>query len=68
MDPQSQFCHNLACPDRRQSGRGNIRIHSLNPQLSAARLLVSVSRNLQAIRRIQLPSEGIRSRSTMNSR
>lgn len=28
MDPRSQFCHNLACPDRGQVGRGNIRVHS----------------------------------------
>jgi transposase-like protein len=32
MDPQEQFCHNLACPDRGQSGRGNICIHSRKEQ------------------------------------
>jgi transposase-like protein len=32
MDPQGQFCHNLACPDRGQSGRGNICIHSRKEQ------------------------------------
>jgi len=29
MDPQSQFCHNPACPDR---GRGGRRIHSQKEQ------------------------------------
>lgn len=28
MDPQSQFCHNPACPARGQVGQGNIRVHS----------------------------------------
>jgi transposase-like protein len=28
MDPQTQFCHNPACPARGQVGQGNIRIHS----------------------------------------
>lgn len=28
MDPQRQFCHNLACPARGQVGRGNIGVHS----------------------------------------
>ena len=28
MDPRSQFCHNLECPDRGQAGRGTIRVHS----------------------------------------
>jgi hypothetical protein len=28
MEPQTQFCHNPACPDRGQVGRGNIRCHS----------------------------------------
>jgi transposase-like protein len=28
MDPQRQFCHNLACPDRGRTGQGNIRVHS----------------------------------------
>ena len=28
MDPRGQFCHNAACPDRGQVGRGNIRVHS----------------------------------------
>jgi transposase-like protein len=28
MNPQTQFCHNAACPARGQVGRGNIRIHS----------------------------------------
>jgi hypothetical protein len=28
MDPQSQFCHNPACPARGQRGRGNIHVHS----------------------------------------
>ncbi|HZC00290.1 MAG TPA: hypothetical protein VE844_02695 [Gammaproteobacteria bacterium] len=32
MNPQEQFCHNLACPDRGQSGRGNICIHSRKEQ------------------------------------
>ena len=32
MDPQSQFCHNPACPDRGRGGRGNIRIHSQKEQ------------------------------------
>ncbi len=32
MDPQEQFCHNPACADRGQSGRGNIRIHSRQEQ------------------------------------
>jgi transposase-like protein len=32
MDPQEQFCHNPACPDRGRSGRGNIRIHSRKEQ------------------------------------
>jgi len=29
MDPQSVFCHNLACPARGQRGEGNIGVHSL---------------------------------------
>jgi transposase-like protein len=32
MDPREQFCHNPACPDRGQSGQGNIRIHSRKEQ------------------------------------
>ncbi|GAC1406734.1 MAG: hypothetical protein NVSMB65_21530 [Chloroflexota bacterium] len=28
MDPSSQACPNLACPDKGQVGRGNIRIHA----------------------------------------
>lgn len=28
MDPQAVFCHNLDCPARGQSGKGNIGIHS----------------------------------------
>ena len=32
MDSQEQFCHNPACPDRGQSGRGNIRIDSCKEQ------------------------------------
>jgi transposase-like protein len=28
MDPQTQFCHNPACPARSQVGQGNIRVHS----------------------------------------
>jgi transposase-like protein len=32
MDPQSQFCHNPACPARGQLGQGNIRIHSRSEQ------------------------------------
>ena len=28
MDPQTQFCHNPACPARGQVGQGNIRVHS----------------------------------------
>ena len=28
MDPQTQFCHNPACPARGEVGRGHIRIHS----------------------------------------
>src|SRR5918992_3204892 len=32
MDPQEQFCHNPACPDRGQCGRGNICIHSRKEQ------------------------------------
>lgn len=32
MDPQSQFCHNPACPDRGRGGQGNIRIHSQKEQ------------------------------------
>jgi len=28
MDPQSQFCHNPACPVRGQRGHGTIRVHS----------------------------------------
>jgi transposase-like protein len=32
MDPQEQFCHNPACPDRGQRGRGNICIHSRKEQ------------------------------------
>ncbi len=28
MDPQTQFCHNRACPARGQRGQGNIVIHS----------------------------------------
>ena len=32
MNSQEQFCHNLACADRGQSGRGNICIHSRKEQ------------------------------------
>ena len=32
MNPQEQFCHNLACADRGQGGRGNICIHSQKGQ------------------------------------
>jgi transposase-like protein len=32
MDPYEQFCHTPACPDRGQSGLGNIRIHSRKEQ------------------------------------
>jgi transposase-like protein len=32
MDPQEQFCHNPACPNRGQRGRGNICIHSRKEQ------------------------------------
>jgi transposase-like protein len=32
MDPPGQFCHNPACADRGQSGRGNLRIHSRKEQ------------------------------------
>jgi transposase-like protein len=32
MDPREQFCHNPACPDRGQSGQGNIRIPSRKEQ------------------------------------
>lgn len=32
MDPQEQFCHNPACSDRGQRGRGNICIHSRREQ------------------------------------
>jgi transposase-like protein len=32
MDPQEQFCHNPACSDRGQRGRGNICIHSRKEQ------------------------------------
>jgi transposase-like protein len=32
MDPQSQFCHNPACPARGQRGQGNIRVHSRKEQ------------------------------------
>ena len=32
MNPQEQFCHNLACADRGQGGRGNICIHSQKEQ------------------------------------
>jgi transposase-like protein len=32
MDPQEQFCHNPACPDRGQRGRSNICIHSRKEQ------------------------------------
>ena len=28
MDPQTVFCHNLACPARGQVGKGNIGVHS----------------------------------------
>jgi transposase-like protein len=28
LDPQTQFCHNPACPARGQVGQGHIRIHS----------------------------------------
>ena len=28
MDPQAVFCHNLDCPARGQSGKGNIGVHS----------------------------------------
>ena len=28
MDPQTQFCHNPACPARGQVGQGNITVHS----------------------------------------
>ena len=29
MDPQTVFCHNLACPASGQVGKGNIGVHSL---------------------------------------
>ncbi len=32
MDPQTQFCHNPACPARGQVGQGNIVIHSQQEQ------------------------------------
>lgn len=32
MDPQTQFCHNPACPARGQVGQGNIRVHSHKEQ------------------------------------
>ena len=32
MDPRSVFCHNMACPARGQSGKGNIGIHSRKDQ------------------------------------
>ena len=32
MDPHEQFCHNPACSDRGQRGRGNICIHSRKEQ------------------------------------
>ncbi len=32
MDPQTQFCHNPACPARGVVGRGTIRIHSRKEQ------------------------------------
>ena len=32
MDPQSQFCHNPACPASGQAGQGNIVIHSQQEQ------------------------------------
>lgn len=32
MDPQNQFCHNPACPDRGQGRGGNIGIHSRQEQ------------------------------------
>jgi transposase-like protein len=32
MDPQEQFCHTPACPDRGQSGLGNICVHSRKEQ------------------------------------
>jgi transposase-like protein len=32
MDSQNRFCHNSGSPDRGQSGRGNIRIHSRKEQ------------------------------------
>lgn len=32
MDPLAQFCHNLDCPARGQSGLGNIRVHSRKEQ------------------------------------
>jgi transposase-like protein len=32
MDPRSQFCHNLACPDRGRTGQGNVRVHSRREQ------------------------------------
>jgi len=28
MDPRSQFCHNLECPDRGRVGQGNIGVFS----------------------------------------
>jgi transposase-like protein len=28
VDPHAQFCHNPACPDRGQAGKGNIKVHS----------------------------------------
>ena len=32
MDPQTQSCHNPACPARGQVGQGNIRVHSWTEQ------------------------------------
>jgi len=32
LDPQTQFCHNPACPARGEAGHGHIRIHSRKDQ------------------------------------
>ena len=32
MDPQTQFCPNMACPARGQTGAGNIQVHSQQEQ------------------------------------
>jgi transposase-like protein len=32
MDPQKQWCHNLDCPARGQTGHGNIHVHSQQEQ------------------------------------